>query len=589
MASHPIILNAFAASSCPVKVQNTFLQLRATAPSPVPNENSEFEQKVLATLRRFHDSVDLGDLSYSERLDATRKAVNDARTLIISPAIGSNAETHRCGQPDFLVKDPRHPDANPQYLPVTIKHHRVLERCFNNPDSAASKLDHPTFSSKTMLNNARFRFYKEADLLELAHYWRQLEDLGWAGTNAVGGVIGMDEFREAKGRLTLADKAPNDTVTLGVTWVSLTARKIKTFARTSASNFRFHSALERYDHEFTFRVKVAEVAVAKSTQPELKLMVQPIVIRECETCRWWPSCALELPDDDLSLNIDKSPLDAREISSLRKLGVTTVEDLAQVDMDVLLPRYLPEVEHRTGARERLLLATRRAKMITAGIDLERTTADPIQLPEGRWEVDLDIETSASDQVYLWGFLIHDRDNPRDFGVYRSFSLFTDFSLDAEVDLARRALSWLWHFLEAHPDAKVYHYSDYEVIHINTLTAQMNDSWVPDVPKYMDQHFFDLFKLVRSNFFGAHGLGLKVVANRGAGFNWRDDDPSGLNSQSWFDDAVHSPDPHTRQAAKQRVLEYNEDDVRATLALRQWLRKNPQQAGAGLTERPLPLA
>lgn len=588
MGSHPIILDAFAASSCPVKVQNTFLQLTTTTPSQEVKENSEFEQKVLAILRRFHDSVDLGGLSYRERLDATRKAVHDARTLIIDPALGSNADTHRCGQPAVLVKDPRRKDGKPGYLPVTIKRHRVLERCLNNPDSAASKLEHPTFSSKTMLANARFRFYREADLLELAHYWRQLEDLGWASNNAVGGVVGMDEFRESRGRLNLVDKATSDTLTLGVTWVSLRARKIKTFARTSASNFRLHSALERYDHEFNFRIKVAELAVAKSSQPELKLMVQPIVVRECETCKWWPNCALELPDDDLSLNIDKSPLDAREISCLRKLGVATVEDLAQVDMGTLLPRYLPEVEHRTGARDRLLLAARRAKMITAGIDLERTTTDPIRLPEGRWEVDLDIETSSSDQVYLWGFLIHDRENPKDFGVYRSFSLFTDFGLDAEVDLARRALSWLWQFLEAHPDAKVYHYSDYEVIHINTLIAQMNDSWVSDVPKYIKQHFFDLFKLVRGNFFGAHGLGLKVVANCGAGFSWRDDEASGLNSQRWFDDAIHSVDPHTRLAAKQRVLEYNEDDVRATLALRQWLRKNPQQAGAQLAVRPLPL-
>lgn len=574
MVTRPIILDAFAASSCPVKVQNTYLQLAATKTGVDQTENNEFEEKVLATLRRCRDSVDLSRLSPTERLSATRQAVASAKTLIISPALAESAQTHRCGQPDVLIRDPRRNDGRRGYLPVVIKHHRVLERCLSTPDSAASSLDHPTFSSRTMLTNARFRFYREADLLQLAHYWRQLEDLDWAGTNAVGGVIGIDEFSYIKDRLSLVDNASNETLTLAVTWVSLTARKIKTFARTSASNFRLHSALERYDHEFSFRIKVAEVAAAKTEQPETKLMVQPIVIRECETCRWWPNCALELPDDDLSLNIDKSPLDAREISSLRKLGVATVDDLAEVDMTTLLPLYLPEVEHRPGARERLLLAAHRAKMITAGVDLERTTTQPIRLPEGRWEIDFDIETSASDQVYLWGFLVHDRNNPGDLGVYRAFSLFTEFSLDAEVDLARRALSWLWQFIDEHPDAKVYHYSDYEVVHIKALTTKMTDSWVPEVPNKIKRYFFDLFKLVRSNFFGAHGLGLKVVANRGAGFSWRDDDPSGLNSQRWFDDAVHSPDPHTRRAAKQRVLEYNEDDVRATLALRQWLRTNP---------------
>ena len=58
----------------------------------------------------------------------------------------------------------------------------------------------------------------------------------------------------------------------------------------------------------------------------------------------------------------------------------------------------------------------------------------------------------------------------------------------------------------------------------------------------------------------------------AGFAWRDDDPSGLNSQLWFAEAVHAEtaDPR-RAAARQRVLEYNEDDVIATAQLRAWLR------------------
>ena len=67
-----------------------------------------------------------------------------------------------------------------------------------------------------------------------------------------------------------------------------------------------------------------------------------------------------------------------------------------------------------------------------------------------------------------------------------------------------------------------------------------------------------------------GLGLKLIAQH-AGFRWRDDDPGGLNSQLWFADAVHADDAEVRAAARQRVLEYNEDDVIATSQLRAWLR------------------
>ena len=70
--------------------------------------------------------------------------------------------------------------------------------------------------------------------------------------------------------------------------------------------------------------------------------------------------------------------------------------------------------------------------------------------------------------------------------------------------------------------------------------------------------------------GVDGLGLKVVATRGAGFAWRDEEPGGLASRTWFNQAVDGATPAEREAARTRVLEYNEDDVRATSVLREWL-------------------
>ena len=84
------------------------------------------------------------------------------------------------------------------------------------------------------------------------------------------------------------------------------------------------------------------------------------------------------------------------------------------------------------------------------------------------------------------------------------------------------------------------------------------------------HFVDLFGYVRENYAGVDGLGLKVVANRGIGFEWRDDEPGGLASQRWFSEAVTGETAEARASARQRVLDYNEDDVRATLAVRNWL-------------------
>ena len=96
--------------------------------------------------------------------------------------------------------------------------------------------------------------------------------------------------------------------------------------------------------------------------------------------------------------------------------------------------------------------------------------------------------------------------------------------------------------------------------------------------YAREGFVDLLDVVKEHWFGVSGLGLKLVAAH-AGFAWRDDDPGGLNSQRWFADAVHGPEPEVRAAAEARVLAYNEDDVLATRHVRAWLREQALAASA----------
>ena len=117
--------------------------------------------------------------------------------------------------------------------------------------------------------------------------------------------------------------------------------------------------------------------------------------------------------------------------------------------------------------------------------------------------------------------------------------------------------------------RVYHYSAYEPSAIRALATRAPAPELVWAAAYADE-LVDLYDLVKTHFFGASGLGLKPIAQH-AGFRWRDDDPGGLNSQAWFAEAVHHPEAEVRDRARQRVLEYNEDDVLATHALRAWLR------------------
>jgi predicted RecB family nuclease len=328
--------------------------------------------------------------------------------------------------------------------------------------------------------------------------------------------------------------------------------------------------LERYDYEYAFRIKIAEVAQRQTGQPERdpELLVRPIVNRECPRCQWWEHCLPQLDPDDVSLRLDKAPLDLREIATLRQHDIVTITDLAAADLDQLLEWYLPEVTHREGAEGRIMVAARRARMLLEGISFDRETTGPIEMPQAEVEIDLDIESSVDGRIYLWGFLMQ---HPgRDGAVYHEFSRFDDLDDRTEAALAVAAFAWLRSVVESNPSVLVFHYSGYEIAKIIELARREHHELLDWAASYAEQHFVDLLEIVKAHYFGVSGLGLKLMA-RHVGFSWRDDDPGGLNSQLWFAEAVHGETAEVRAQARRRVLEYNEDDVTATSQVRAWLR------------------
>ena len=80
-------------------------------------------------------------------------------------------------------------------------------------------------------------------------------------------------------------------------------------------------------------------------------------------------------------------------------------------------------------------------------------------------------------------------------------------------------------------------------------------------------WIDLHALAKAQIQTEGPLGLKLLAT-GAGFNWRDPTPSGEASMAWYEVARGSGP--VAEASRQRILDYNEDDCRATRALRDWL-------------------
>ncbi len=543
-------LDPYAARSCPVKTHNAFhpgvvRPEQGSSRGRLPG-SAEF---IAATYERIiagdASVVDLRPLAGepSEDQEAACLAAMAAGTqVIIGGLLPRDWGSHRSGRADLLVRNPAG-----GYFPGLVKYQRVLDA--RKGEVAATFSPVGDLPERYTALGWRYRWHwRTGNALQLAHLWRLL---GPTGQQAVGSplacIVGSDDV---------------DGQGLRAIWLDL-AEPMAAPAPAQDAGDGLVSALDRYAFEFTARVQLAEAAAAAAvTDPPL---LRPVVSYECGYCSWWGTCRPQLDDDDLSLRISKSPLDVHEISVLREAGVATVSQLASSDLDLLLPDYLPLVAHRSGAEERLRLAQHRSRLLTEGVELERTTTGPIEVPAATLEIDIDVETSREDRVYLWGFWVADDSSG---GSYHEFSSFTELDDVGELALACAAMTWL-RDLVGSKQALVYHYSDYEMVRLGRLAkGEPRLDWAMDFAR---AHFFDLFPAVRQNFFGTNGLGLKVVASAGAGFHWRDDDPGGLNSMRWFEEAVRAPNRDVREQARTRVLEYNEDDVRATWHLRRWLR------------------
>jgi len=80
---------------------------------------------------------------------------------------------------------------------------------------------------------------------------------------------------------------------------------------------------------------------------------------------------------------------------------------------------------------------------------------------------------------------------------------------------------------------------------------------------------DVYAAVSAAFLCPQGKGLKKVAPV-AGFAWRDAEAGGEASMGWYRAAVGMDGLPEDPTQRQRLLDYNADDVWATKVLREWM-------------------
>lgn len=492
------------------------------------------------------------DRSWTANVGTTMAAMRHGDEVIVGGRLPS--VMGRSGAPDVLVRTDTGP-SSPKYVPVDIKNHHTTKEAKRGtlPRSSLSK---PTSRESSPGRSNRGNHWRN-DVMQLAHYTRMLQDLGFhPGDDWLwGGIIGTDTVGDKNGRRH------------GITWYDLTQPGEKTFSSSDPSGRRMRTPLERYDHEFAFRLKVANAARAGQE------LVRPIGTDECFTCVWASYCEQIVGPDDAGFALSHGRLKTREWQYLASHGVTTLQDLATLEVDPeFLAGFVRHADTRQGpgkATEALHAAITKARMTLEDVDIEPISGTWPVVPTAAVEVDFDIEWDRAGRIYQYGFRVRQGtdDTTATYDPVVSFEALDD---DGAAALASQAADKLGALIDAAKQdgstLTVFHWSHPEIS--KTRQYERLDSLLAG-------RTLDLMAWIESEFVARKSYSIKDVAPI-FDFQWGVDDAGGFGSMDQIDHA-RGTGPEA-DAARTWCLTYNKDDVAAQAAIRDGLRAMAQASG-----------
>jgi predicted RecB family nuclease len=275
----------------------------------------------------------------------------------------------------------------------------------------------------------------------------------------------------------------------------------------------------------------------------------------CKLCHWYSACVKRLKELDDLTTIPELGRSKRDVLLAR---LPTVTQLATTDPETFVdgsktvfPGVGPDTLRRFHARAKLL----------ASKDGRPYTRAPIEFPIHDCELFFDIEVDPMrDICYLHGFVERLR------GDNATEKFVATFTATPTASDEKQAFADAFHYIRARQPCTIYYYSKYERTIYRALQQKYPDVCsAEDIEALFDPaHAIDLYNDVvkRLTEWPTWDFSIKTLAKY-LGFSWRDTHPSGAASIEWFHRWIESADPTIRQ----RILDYNEDDCRATRVLR----------------------
>jgi predicted RecB family nuclease len=274
----------------------------------------------------------------------------------------------------------------------------------------------------------------------------------------------------------------------------------------------------------------------------------------CKLCHWYSSCSTTLRgDDDLTL----IPRLGRAARDSMVPMLPTVAALAACDPEGYITKGKTPFK---GVGEKSLKAFHARAVLLADPNAKPYLKAAIQLPVSEVEFFFDIEVDPlRDLTYLHGIVER-------IGGDTANERFIAFFADEETpDAERKAFAGSVAYLNSVPSATIWYYSKYERTLYRKLQARYPDVCSPEVIEALFDRAraIDLYNdvVTKATEWPTNDQSIKTLAKY-LGFKWRDTNPSGAASIEWFDRWVRDRDP----AMKARILDYNEDDGKATRVL-----------------------
>ena len=273
-----------------------------------------------------------------------------------------------------------------------------------------------------------------------------------------------------------------------------------------------------------------------------------------------------------TLYVNQRAIAARDVSLVPGLGeskrlafasagYTTVETLAGAK-----PEALTSIKGVGPTNAGKFLTS--AQAICRGRPVPRRADWP--LPQCTVEVFLDLEGAASGLEpegtgwvnYLIGNVIRSPGQP---AIYKPF-------FAANFEQEGLILDEFFQWAGSLEDARFYHWHHYEKTHLTRMAS--SHGLKPALVSRVLDRLVDLSPITTGAFaFPTYGESLKDIAKY-LGFSWRQEDVSGQSSMVLYQEYVESGG--TDDKIRQKLLNYNEDDCRATMHVFDWLTAQPTE-------------